>query len=239
MPILAIETSTQWCSVAIYFSEEHYFSKHEKIDNKASQFILPWINDLMSESSVQWSDLEAIAVSIGPGSFTGIRLGIGVAQGLAFARKIPLVPVASLDGMLANHLYILKNEISPQKLIHVLLDARMEQAYYRSYNLQSDKTLRCNGDIQLLNIKDINLNLSDAYLTFEMQSFLQNSCIIETNNVYMATPNALGIAYCAAKNSTFDGFLPQNCYPLYVRDQVALSIAQRALLLKKEDQGVG
>ena len=239
MPILAIETSTQWCSVAIYFSEEHYFSRHEKIDNKASQFILPWIKDLMLESSVQWSDIKAIAVSIGPGSFTGIRLGIGVAQGLAFARKIPLVPVSSLDGMLANHLYIVKNEISPQKLMHLLLDARMEQAYYGSYSLQSDKTVRRNGDIQLLNNKDINLNLSDAYLTFEMQSLLQNSSIIETNNIYMATPNALGIAYCAAQNPTFDGFLPQDCFPLYVRDQVALSIAQRALLTKKDDQGVG
>ena len=232
MPILAIDTSSPWCSVAIYFSQDHYFHRHERLDNKASQFVLPWVETLMMESSIQWNDIEAIAVSIGPGSFTGIRLGIGVAQGLAYARQKPLIPIPSNDGMLANHLFISKNNLKKEQIFHVLLDARMEQTYFAIYSIINSTSIQRNGEIQLLNYKDINFKLPGAFLTFEMQSVLHELNVPSFDNFYNATPNALGVAYCASLNTNLDDFSPQNCYPLYVRDQVALSIAQRALLTK-------
>jgi tRNA threonylcarbamoyladenosine biosynthesis protein TsaB len=105
MPILAIDTSTQWCSVAIYFPDKTYLFRHEKVGNTASQVLLHWVYDLMLEAKLTWNDIRALAVSQGPGAFTGIRLGLGVAQGLAYAQQKPLIPIPSLDGMIAHALF--------------------------------------------------------------------------------------------------------------------------------------
>jgi len=232
MPILAIDTSSPWCSVAIYFSQDHYFYRHERVDNKASQYVLPWVEELMLECSIQWSDIDAIAVSIGPGSFTGIRLGIGLAQGLAYARQKPLIPIPSNDGMLANYIFIMKNYVSNEHPLYVLLDARMNQSYFASYSIKNSIDIQRNGEIQLLNYNAIDFKQVGTFITFEMQSVLNELDITSFDNFYNATPNAIGIGYCASLKNKLDDFLPQHCYPLYVRDQVALSIAQRALLAK-------
>ena len=81
MGILAIETSSHWCSVAFLFADRQLV-RHELISNQASQMLLPWIHELMQANSLSWDAIERIAVSIGPGAFTGIRLGVGIAHGM-------------------------------------------------------------------------------------------------------------------------------------------------------------
>jgi tRNA threonylcarbamoyladenosine biosynthesis protein TsaB len=227
MPILAIDTSSQWCSVALYFSASNTLYRHEKVDNQASQMLLPWINDLLTEGKLHWNDIQAIAVGIGPGSFTGIRLGIGVAQGLAYAQQKPLIPIPSFDGMLAHHLLEKQFSFSMREPIHVCIDARMNQAYFASFMVNDKQVLQRVGEIQLLDLKDINFAQSGSFLTYELQNYLADLGMSDQEQFYTSTPNAMGIAYCASLIHNLNDFSPRDCQPLYIRDQVALSIAQR------------
>jgi len=94
--ILAIDTSSAWCSVALSLSDTAPLVRHQKVSAGASQLLLPWIEELLRQASSELASLDAIAVGIGPGAFTGVRLGVAVVQGLATAAKLPILPVAVL-----------------------------------------------------------------------------------------------------------------------------------------------
>ena len=228
MPILAIDTSSQWCSVAIYFSDGTHLSRHEKVGNKASQVLLTWIDELMHDSQITWKDLQALAVSQGPGAFTGIRLGLGVAQGLAYAQQKSLIPIPSLDGMVAYELFIKENNFLPTQGIHAMIDARMQQVYFASYQIGQDKTIHRDSSLQLINLKDLNFNQRDIYCGYDLDGYIQEGVIVAPKKYVACAPHALGIAYLASLKLGKEQFLPRDCQPLYIRDQVALSIAQRA-----------
>ena len=102
--ILAIDTSSAWCSVALSVGSvsKHVVERHELLGPTASQHLLPWITDLLKQEGIRLRDLDAIAVGIGPGAFTGVRLGVAVVQGLALAANLPIAPVASLDAIAAT-----------------------------------------------------------------------------------------------------------------------------------------
>jgi len=228
MPILAIDTSTQWCSVAIYFPDKKYLFRHEEVGNTASQVLLDWISELMEEGQVTWKDLRSIAVSQGPGAFTGIRLGLGVAQGLAYAQNKPLIPIPSLDGLMAHAIFFSNARVISQKKMHVILDARMQQVYYASYEIDMDGILKRDHAIELINVTDILITSSENYYGYNIPAVLHEGNLPSIVNFYRATPHALGIGYLASLKNTAQPYLPQDCQPLYIRDQVALSIAQRA-----------
>jgi len=74
--ILAIDTSSAWCSVALSLDDQLPVLRHEAVSAGASQLLLPWIETLLSNAKIKLKDLDAIAVGIGPGAFTGVRLGV-------------------------------------------------------------------------------------------------------------------------------------------------------------------
>lgn len=95
MNLLAIETSTETCSVALAVNGgvlEYY--RHAPREH--AELLLPWVSQLLAEAGVTFSSVDAIAFSRGPGSFTSLRIGIGVVQGLAWAADRPVIPVSSL-----------------------------------------------------------------------------------------------------------------------------------------------
>lgn len=229
MPILAIDTTTAWCSVAIYFPDGKYYCRHEKIAHAASQVVLDWIAQLMQDSQVQWQDLTAIAVSQGPGAFTGVRLGIGIAQGMAYARNIPLIPIPSLEGMLAHAVFFGPEKFPVQQGFQVLIDARMQQFYSGTYHLNTPHTLSADAAIAMIQIQDLPADPSRRYYFYDLE---QSSELVQDIpfTVHAGTPHALGIAYLASLKTDLSVFKVQDCQPLYVRNQVALTIAQRQKL---------
>jgi tRNA threonylcarbamoyladenosine biosynthesis protein TsaB len=137
--ILAIDTSSAWCSVALSAETvpDRLVERHELLGPSASQHLLPWITDLLKQEGMVLRDLDAIAVGIGPGAFTGVRLSIAVAQGLAYASNLPLAPVASLDAVAAsaiNHPLIQAMDASKHQFT-VAMDARMGEIYWANYSL--------------------------------------------------------------------------------------------------------
>ncbi|GGK00074.1 tRNA (adenosine(37)-N6)-threonylcarbamoyltransferase complex dimerization subunit type 1 TsaB [Luteimonas terricola] len=95
MRLLAIETSTEACSVAVLVGDA-VIERFELAPRRHAELVLPWSEALLAEAGLRRADLDAIAVGRGPGAFTGVRLGISIAQGIALALDRPLLPVSTL-----------------------------------------------------------------------------------------------------------------------------------------------
>lgn len=129
MKILAIEASAVVCSVAV--SDGETILGEYTVNNKKthSQMLLPMIKSVMDSLSLTMEDIDVVACSEGPGSFTGIRIGIATAKGLASPRKIPVCTVPTLEAM-AYNLPFCKNTVVP------IMDARRNQVYCAAYAWQ-------------------------------------------------------------------------------------------------------
>jgi len=131
MNILALDTSSTACSVAL-LHEGELSERHEILENRHSKFLLAFINELLNQAHLKIKNLDAVAVGNGPGSFTGIRLGLGVAQGLAFGIHKPLIPVSSLHAIAIS---------SSAKNILVAVDARMGEVYWQCFQITESQEL--------------------------------------------------------------------------------------------------
>ena len=122
MKLLAIDTSTEACSAALHIGGET-MARYEFAPRCHAELILPMVDQLLAEAQIKLSGLDAIAFGRGPGSFTGVRIATGVAQGLAFSVGLPLIPVSSLA--------TLAQSVNGQaEHIASIIDARMEEVYY-------------------------------------------------------------------------------------------------------------
>ncbi|MCT4566337.1 MAG: tRNA (adenosine(37)-N6)-threonylcarbamoyltransferase complex dimerization subunit type 1 TsaB [Maledivibacter sp.] len=126
MKILAIDTSSLVASVAV-MNEEKLFGEYTINSGLThSQKLMPIIDQLLSSLELSMKDIELIAVSRGPGSFTGVRIGIATVKGLAHGWNIPVVGVSSLEGLAYNIKY-------GNDLICPIMDARRNQVYTGVY----------------------------------------------------------------------------------------------------------
>lgn len=97
------------------------------------------VDSVLAEADIDLSAVNALGFTVGPGSFTGIRIGFGVAQGLAFGREIPVIPISTLESMAtaANH----QLSIPVGSLVLTLLDARMDEIYWAVFKKRGDNSL--------------------------------------------------------------------------------------------------
>ena len=133
--ILAIENSTLCGSVALVSGAQCLceFSLLSRMTH--SKRLLGSIDHIMQNCGIGWNDIDGIAISLGPGSFTGLRIGLSTAKGLAMAAGLPLIGVSSLDGLAAQLPYA-------GHLICSMLDARKKEVYAAFYRAEGDKTKR-------------------------------------------------------------------------------------------------
>lgn len=96
MRILAIDTATEACSVALW-NDGNINAHFELCPREHTQRILPMVQDILAANSITLTDIDALAFGRGPGSFTGVRIGIGIAQGLALGANLPMTGVSTLD----------------------------------------------------------------------------------------------------------------------------------------------
>lgn len=108
-PILAFETSENICGVCIYFSEDKYFSSSVNLKHSHSELIFEITEGLFNLSGIKPTDLDSIAVSEGPGSFTGLRIGFSAAKGIAYGANLPIIPIPTYEA-LAFQLSFILNE---------------------------------------------------------------------------------------------------------------------------------
>ena len=125
MKLLALDTSTEACSAALHIGGKTA-SRYEFAPKKHAELILPMVDQLLTEAQIKLTDLDAIAFGRGPGSFTGVRIATGIAQGLAYSADLPLLPVSSL-ATLAQAVN------GKAETIAAIFDARMGEVYYGLY----------------------------------------------------------------------------------------------------------
>jgi len=135
MLILGIDTSTKICTCSIFDSENGVIAETSlSVKKNHSNIVMPIIDNLFKISDLNINDIDKIAVAIGPGSFTGVRIALGIAKGLAMALNKPLIAVNELD-ILEAIASGDENEIIP------LIDARKERVYYKYQNTYVDDYL--------------------------------------------------------------------------------------------------
>ena len=129
--ILLIETATTCCSVALALDGNVIAFKEVNERNIHASHITLFIEDVMQKASKKYKDIDAIAVSKGPGSYTGLRIGVSTAKGLCYSLDVPLISIDTLQAM-ADGL-IRKSKIDPSALLIPMIDARRMEVYTGIY----------------------------------------------------------------------------------------------------------
>jgi len=124
--LLALETSTALLSVALH-CKGTLLTRSQLHPNGGSDRILPWVRELLAEAGLALNQLDGIAFGAGPGGFTGIRLSCGIAQGLAYGADLPVVGVCSLEALALE---------SGAARVYACLDARMNEVYAAAYEVR-------------------------------------------------------------------------------------------------------
>ena len=156
--ILCIETSTTVCSVCITADEKVLALKEINNGFSHAENLHLFIQDVLKEAHLSVKQLSAIAISKGPGSYTGLRIGVSTAKGLCYALQIPLISIDTLQSLA----YCAKSQISslkPQVLFCPMLDARRMEAYCAVYNENLEEKIAVNALVlDEKSIETFNLN---------------------------------------------------------------------------------
>jgi tRNA threonylcarbamoyladenosine biosynthesis protein TsaB len=126
MKVLAVDTATEACSVALW-TEAGVIARFKEMGRGHAEEVLGMVEAVLQEAGLRLSALDGIAAGVGPGSFTGVRISVSAAQGLAFGADLPVVPVTSLEALASQ---VLQDGID-QAL--ACLDARMGEVYWGAY----------------------------------------------------------------------------------------------------------
>lgn len=132
MRILAIDTATEACSVALW-NDGTTFAHFELCPREHTQRILPLVRAALADAEVTLTDLDALAFGRGPGSFTGVRIGIGIAQGLALGAELPMIGVSTLATMAQGAW----RKTGATRVL-AAIDARMGEVYWAEYQRDAD-----------------------------------------------------------------------------------------------------
>lgn len=223
LKILALETSTPWCSVALYRDGEVRADAVEA-GQRHSELLLPMVDGLLRAAGESVQSLDGIAFGAGPGSFTGLRIACGVAQGLALGTGLPLAPVCTLMALA---------QASGHDRVLSCLDARMGELYLAAYVRERDEW--CAIIDPLLCKAESAPELEGDGWFGAGSGFLVQGAALRTRYAghlgrddaglipHARDVAALGAAHLAAGR----GVAPADAAPLYVRDKVALRSDER------------
>lgn len=218
MKLLAIETASEACSVALSTGSE-VRERFDLAPRRHAELLLPWISELLTECGVELKELDALVFSRGPGSFTSLRIGIGVVQGLAWGAGVPVVPVSSLQATAQTAAAAgLPNAI-------VAVDARMNEVFCGRYRLDGRGLMQAVGSEAVCSPGQVAEFDSDGWHGvgngFERYAELTEFSK-KLSSVYPAIwPRAAAMLALAESWLEQNRPLPaQQAQPVYIRDQV-------------------
>lgn len=226
MNLLAIETATEACSAALSVNGR-IIERREIAPRRHAELILPMVESLLAEAGLARAQLDGIAVGRGPGAFTGVRLAIAVAQGLALALDIPVVPVSSLAALA-------QDAPGSDAAILAVIDARMGEVYAGAFRRGAGDLVEAIGEETVARADELTLPQSTQW------------CIVGTGwDAYRDAlgarlpappafadgaryPQASAIARLAAPRfGAALGVPAEQALPVYLRDKVALTLEEQ------------
>lgn len=232
--ILALDTAQEDCAVALMRGEACLAEHVVKVGSRHSEHVLGMIRDLLAEAGVGKRDLDLVAFGAGPGSFTGLRVACGVAQGLAWALGRMTAPVSSLEAQ-AEWLRVEK-ALPAGTVIAVLNDARMHECYGGIWRVPADeegrlecleapRTVAPAGARAYLEAHGATVLVGSAALVYADEMALPDG--LDSTATADAHPAAIG-RIAARMARAGEAVTPELAAPVYVRDRVALTMAERA-----------
>ena len=135
MTILSIETSTSVCSAALSVDGQTIASRINRENTNHARFLSIFVKELLDELKQRTLTLDAVALSEGPGSYTGLRIGASTAKGLCYGYDIPLIPIATTEVLCAS--LMAKNEVQDGEWLLPMIDARRMEVYTALYRVQN------------------------------------------------------------------------------------------------------
>lgn len=145
--ILQIETATASCSVSLANNGSVIAFKEINERNKHAEVITLFINEVLVSAGKNYSDLDAVAVSCGPGSYTGLRIGVSVAKGLCFALDIPLIAIETLTAMAHGAVNNNSGWLDQETLLCPMIDARRMEVFTSIFNAKGEKIQNTSAEI--------------------------------------------------------------------------------------------
>lgn len=143
--ILNIETSTTICSVSLAKDGKKIIGKESNEKNAHSKILTVFIEDIFKDANLKVKDIDAVAISKGPGSYTGLRIGVSVAKGIAYGAGIPLISVSTLLNMTFGAKQIL--EVNEEDLFAPMIDARRMEVYTQLFDNKLNALCEINAKI--------------------------------------------------------------------------------------------
>ena len=226
MNLLAIETATEACSAALLCGER-MFARSEFAPRRHAELLLPMCDDVLAQAGLARHALDAVAVGCGPGAFTGVRLAISAAQGIALALDIPVLPVSSLAALALQ---------APDNgaAILAVVDARMGEVYAGTFRRTPDGLVEALGAETVGPAQTLQLPAASAWnvIGSGWASYREALAKQLPGPPSWADgerfPQAADIARLAAPLMLSGrGVPPENALPVYLRDKVALTTAEQ------------
>lgn len=217
--ILQIETATPVCSVALSINGKTIALKEEAAQNIHAASLTLFIEKVMKSANLKFTDLDAVAVSKGPGSYTGLRIGVSSAKGLCFALDKPLIAINTLQ-MMANG-YMLQNP-NYEGLICTMIDARRMEVFTSIYNSNLQEVEATNAKI--VSETSFNSMLEGNDITFIGDGAEKCKLVLNHQNAHFSSlnfnsaTNMSALALQAYNNQNFEDVAYFE--PFYLKDFV-------------------
>lgn len=226
--ILAIETATEACSVALLVGDE-VRERFAIAPRRHAALVLPWAEALLAEAGLGVVQLDAIGFGRGPGSFTGLRIAAGVAQGTAFGAGLAVVPVSTLAALAQGAV----REHGAQRVL-AALDARMQEVYWAAYRRSGDGLVEAVAEETVAAPAEVAVpdgggwsGAGSGWASYA--ATLTTRCGLPPGAIHAGQqPHAADVARLAAASLQRGGAVPaQEGVPVYLRDKVADKPRQR------------
>jgi tRNA threonylcarbamoyladenosine biosynthesis protein TsaB len=226
--LLAIETATEACSVALLLGHEVQ-ERFEIAPRRHAALLLPFADALLADAGVSLRQLDAIAFGRGPGSFTGLRIAAGMAQGMAFGAGLPVVPVSTLAALAQGAV-----QAHGVQQVLAVLDARMQEVYWGAYRRAAGGLVEAVAEERLSAPAQVTLPAGGRWSGAGSgwagyARLLGPGCGISTADIHAGQqPHAGDVARLAAAAFACSGGVPApQAIPVYLRDRVADKPAAR------------
>ncbi len=165
-PILAISTSGKLCSVALLINNSDYVSYNFNKSQVHSEKLLSMVDTVLKDSNIALKDCYGIAVSIGPGSFTGLRIGLSAVKGLAFGAGLPIYPISEFDAIAM----FAKDFVKINDIFNIAIKVNRDEVYFNRY-IKSETGFNSLTEIKIISLNNLQNEIKDRELLFGNVNF--------------------------------------------------------------------
>ena len=235
MKLLAIETATEACSVALWIDGE-VRERFGIVPRQHAELALPWAEQLLAESGFAKSQLDAIAVGRGPGAFTGVRLAVALAQGIALALDRPVVPVSTLAALaFPSPLVGEGGAQAPGEGANILaaIDARMGEIYVAAFRRDGDSIIPTSDEIVIAPAQ-YDLPEGEGWIGVGTGFAAADGVLQSRFGSRFASMDATALPHAAdvarlgvSAFANGGGLAPERLEPAYLRNNVALTLTEQ------------